>query len=108
MRRRKGGLRSIVTRRTFLQGSAGCIAAVSAVSVSSCAEEESPSGRSRTGTDGLVPFPFLAIVPPNSLTFAPELVADAAGHFSHEGLDVTIEVTRGSAQAIQLVLRQAF
>ena len=44
------------------------------------------------------------ILPPQSLTFAPELLADAGGYFDAHGLDVTFEITRGSSQAVQLVL----
>lgn len=47
---------------------------------------------------------FLAILPLTTLTFAPELLADAGGYFADQGLDVSFQSTHGSAQAIQLVL----
>ncbi|NEK56333.1 ABC transporter substrate-binding protein [Geodermatophilus sabuli] len=47
---------------------------------------------------------FLNILPLESLTFTPELVAQACGHFEEQGLDVSFETTQGSAQAIQTVI----
>ena len=46
---------------------------------------------------------FLAVVPLTTLTYAPELLADAGGYFADQGLDVSFQSTRGTAQAIQLV-----
>ena len=86
-----------VTRRTVLQGSAATLAAAGgSVLLASCAGDDSPAGG-----DALT---FLAILPLTTLTFAPELLADAGGYFADQGLDVTFQSTRGSAQAIQLVL----
>ncbi|MBB3083720.1 ABC transporter substrate-binding protein [Geodermatophilus sabuli] len=47
---------------------------------------------------------FLNILPLESLTFTPELVASSCGYFEEQGLDVTFETTQGSSQAIQTVL----
>jgi NitT/TauT family transport system substrate-binding protein len=47
---------------------------------------------------------FLNVLPLTSLTFVPELFADAAGYFADAGLEVSFQSTRGTAQAIQLVL----
>jgi NitT/TauT family transport system substrate-binding protein len=47
---------------------------------------------------------FLNVLPIESLTFTPEIIAKAGGHFEREGLDVQFQVTRGSAQAIQTVI----
>jgi NitT/TauT family transport system substrate-binding protein len=47
---------------------------------------------------------FLNVLPIESLTFTPEIIAKADGHFEREGLDVQFQVTRGSAQAIQTVI----
>ncbi len=86
-----------LTRRTVLQGSASALlAGGSGVLLTSCAGDETPD----TGD----PLTFLAILPLTTLTFAPELLADAGGYFADQGLDVTFQSTRGSAQAIQLVL----
>lgn len=88
----RGGL----TRRSFLRGTAGAVALAGTGSLLiSCGGGES-AGRPKVT--------FLAIVPVTSLTFAPELLADAAGYFADQGIDVDFQPTHGSAQAIQLVL----
>jgi NitT/TauT family transport system substrate-binding protein len=53
---------------------------------------------------GATPVTFLNILPIESLTFTPEIIAKEDGHFAREGLDVQFQVTRGSAQAIQSVI----
>lgn len=53
---------------------------------------------------GLDKVTFLNILPLESLSFAPELLADAGGYFKKEGLDVSFEATKGSAPAIQTVI----
>lgn len=58
-------------------------------------------GGSGGGTDEVT---FLNILPMESLTYTPEMVADACGHFKEQGLNVTFETTQGSAQAIQTVI----
>jgi NitT/TauT family transport system substrate-binding protein len=47
---------------------------------------------------------FLNILPLESLTFTPELVAASCGMFEENGLNVSFETTQGSAQAIQTVI----
>ncbi|OZM81353.1 ABC transporter substrate-binding protein [Pseudonocardia sp. MH-G8] len=47
---------------------------------------------------------FLNFLPLDGLTFAPEMLAQAAGYFAEEGLDVRFEATQGSGPAIQTVL----
>jgi NitT/TauT family transport system substrate-binding protein len=85
-----------LTRRAFLRSTAGALALAGSGSVLvSC------GGGAETGRPKVT---FLAILPLTSLTFAPELLADAAGYFADQGIDVEFQSTRGSAQAIQLVL----
>jgi NitT/TauT family transport system substrate-binding protein len=91
--------RRAVSRRSFLGGSAAFAACGSSL-LAACSGD--PSGAA--SSSGRLPLTFLTILPPASLTFAPELLADAAGFFVDHGLDVTFELTRGSAQAVQLVL----
>ena len=88
---------SKMTRRTMLQGSAAALTAGGGVLLGAC------SGSDESTTTG-TPITFLAVVPMTTLTFAPEILADAAGYFADQGLDVSFQSTRGSAQAIQLVL----
>ena len=47
---------------------------------------------------------FLNILPLESLTFTPELVASSCGYFEDHKLNVKFETTQGSAQAIQTVI----
>ncbi|SFL44631.1 ABC transporter substrate-binding protein [Geodermatophilus ruber] len=68
------------------------------------AEAGSGGGGGASGGGELQPVTFLNILPLESLTFTPELVADACGYFEEQGLDVTFETTQGSAQAIQTVI----
>ncbi|HEX7081361.1 MAG TPA: ABC transporter substrate-binding protein [Gammaproteobacteria bacterium] len=97
---RRGGL----TRRAFLRGSAalGGAALLGGCGAESPSGEASPE-QAATGAEA-APFTFLTILPLASLTFAPELMADAGGYFADQGLNVSFQVTRGSPQAIQLVL----
>lgn len=71
-------------------------------------DEDSAQGAGGGGGGGgggeLQEVTFLNILPLESLTFTPELVASSCGMFENNGLDVTFETTQGSAQAIQTVL----
>lgn len=85
-----------MSRRTVLEGAAATFAAASGgVLLTACGGNGATSGSSLT---------FLAVVPLTTLTFAPELLADAGGYFADQGLEVGFQSTRGSAQAVQLVL----
>lgn len=83
----------------MLKGSAAAIAAsAGSVLLGGCGSgNDAASGTS---------FTFLPVLPLTTLTFAPELLADAGGYFADQGLDVSFQSTRGSAQAIQLVLAE--
>ena len=59
-------------------------------------------GRGRSSGDR--PFVFLTVQPLDSLTFCPELYADAAGLFEMRGLEIEFQASRGSPQGVQLVL----
>ncbi|WP_201776710.1 ABC transporter substrate-binding protein [Allosalinactinospora lopnorensis] len=89
--------RHSLTRRSLLGGSAFALAAASTPLLSSCAS----GTRAPAGGDAIT---FLSYLPMESLTFAPEMLADAAGHFEEQGLTVDFETTRGSPQAIQLLM----
>lgn len=86
-----------INRRDFVRGSAAALTAggVSTLMVG-CGAEAPTSGR--TAID------FLAILDPEGLTFAPELMGIAGGYFADQGLEVTLQRTRGSAPAIQQVI----
>src|SRR5262245_14940902 len=55
------------------------------------------SDSSGGGVDELT---FLNILPMESLSFTPEMVADGCGYFRKQNLDVSFETTDGSAPAI--------
>lgn len=93
-----------LSRRDFLARSAAAAAAGGAVLTGACSGGDGTTGSAGDAATGRSQLTFLAILPPESLTFAPELLADAAGYFADENLDVTFELTRGSPQALQLVL----
>ncbi len=90
---------SALSRRAFIGGSA----AVAGSTLLGACSDGARAPESAESAD-LLGLTFLTILPPQSLTFAPELFADAAGYFANHGLDVNFELTRGSAQAVQLVL----
>jgi NitT/TauT family transport system substrate-binding protein len=84
-------------------------AASAAVLLAACGgggdEEEASGGGGDSGGGGEVQdVTFLNILPLESLTFTPELVAASCGYFEDHGLNVTFETTQGSAQAIQTVI----
>ena len=58
----------------------------------------------KAGSGSLDNVTFLNILPLESLSFAPELLADTGGFFKKEGLHVSFQLTKGSAQAIQTVI----
>ncbi len=84
-----------LTRRSVLKRSAAAFAAASTAPLAISCGGGAVDGSTLT---------FLAILPMTTLTFAPELLADAGGYFADQGLDVEFQSTRGSAQAVQLVL----
>jgi NitT/TauT family transport system substrate-binding protein len=85
------------SRREFVRGSTAALAAsASGAALIGCGGEPSDTGRVRVD--------FLAILDPDGLTFAPELMGIAGGYFADLGLEVTLQRTRGSAPAIQQVL----
>jgi len=84
-------------RREFMRGSAAALAAGSVGSALVACSGETPE-------NGRIPVDFLAILDPEGLTFAPELMGIAGGYFADVGLEVTLQQTRGSAPAIQSVI----
>jgi NitT/TauT family transport system substrate-binding protein len=78
------------------------LAACLALLVAGCGGAQQSA--SAPGGGPLTPVTFLNVLPIESLTFTPEIIAQADGHFEREGLDVQFQVTRGSAQAIQTVI----
>ncbi len=102
--------RRAASRRSPVRAARGPLAlCLAGVLLAACggsdAEEPAASGSEGSGGSGEVQeVTFLNILPLESLSFAPELVADNCGYFEEQGLDVSFETTQGSAQAIQTVL----
>ncbi len=61
-------------------------------------------GGGEKSADGRDTITFLNILPLESLSYAPEMIADTKGFFAAHGLDVRFQSTQGSAPAIQTVL----
>ena len=92
-------------RRSFLKRSALLTAAATVGSsglLAACGSGESGSGGSGGGEAEKVTY--LSILPLETLSLAPELLGVAGGYFAKHGLDVTLQATKGSAQAIQTLL----
>lgn len=90
-----------LTRRSFLRrGTYGLAAAGTGVLLAGCGgESEGGSG----GQGGPRKATFLCVTP-LSLGFSAELIADTAGYFADEGVEIEFQFPRGSAQAIQVLL----
>lgn len=84
-----------VSRRAFVRGSGALLTAAGSGALLSACGSGAPAAGAVT---------FLNIVALESLTFALELLADAAGYFADQGLTVDFQRTNGSAQAVQLIL----
>jgi NitT/TauT family transport system substrate-binding protein len=96
------------SRRSPVRAARGPLAlCLAAALLAACggSDDEGSGAGSSGGSDGaLQEVTFLNILPLESLSFAPELVADKCGYFEKQGLDVSFETTQGSAPAIQTVL----
>ena len=79
-----GRARSALSRRAFIGGSA----AVAGSTLLGACSDGARTPESAESAD-VLRLTFLTILPPQSLTFAPELFADAAGYFADHGLDAT-------------------
>lgn len=100
------GDRSPMSRRSFLGTAAGGVAGTLAVSGASgfllagCGKDDAKAG----GSNSLDSVTFLTIIPLN-LGFISEILGDVNGRFKQQGLNVKIQSTRGSAQALQSILQ---
>ena len=98
------------SRRNFLVRSLGTLAlgAAGTSLLTSCAPTEAAPKASPGATEKApvtpVPFTFLSFLPLTSLTITPEFMGVAGGYFQKNGLDTTLQVVQGSAQALQTLL----
>jgi NitT/TauT family transport system substrate-binding protein len=104
MSARRGPTPDRTPRRTRAGRLGGVVAlGLSATLLAACGggSSESAEGGSGGGPDEIT---FLNVLPIESLSFAPELVADTCGQFKEQNLDVTFELTQGSAPGIQTII----
>jgi NitT/TauT family transport system substrate-binding protein len=100
-------LRPTTRRRPRWQVALAAASAATLLAACGGGDDEASGGDGGSGGGGngeLQEVTFLNILPLESLTFTPELVAASCGYFEEQGLDVTFETTQGSSQAIQTVL----
>ncbi|MEU2349148.1 ABC transporter substrate-binding protein [Modestobacter sp. NPDC049651] len=91
--------------RRALRRSRGLVAlGLAAALVSACGSGDDADASASGGSKELDEVTFLNILPLETLSFAPELVADTCGYFADHGLKVKFETTQGSAQAIQTII----
>ncbi len=85
-----------------------CVSSGRAVALGVAASVLAACGGSATDSDsaggGVDELTFLNILPMESLTFSPEMVADGCGYFREQNLDVAFETTEGSAPAVQSII----
>lgn len=81
-----------------------CAAVALGISLALVATGCASSAKKASSSGGLDNVTFLNILPINSLSFAPELLAQTGGYFKKERLNVSFQTTQGSAQAIQTVI----
>ncbi|MEO9246319.1 ABC transporter substrate-binding protein [Citricoccus nitrophenolicus] len=98
-------VRAQVNRRGFLAGALGLSALGMTGLLTSCGTAS--SGAAGGSGSGIAPFTYLSYLPMETLSVAPELLADAGGHFENHGLQVTFQSTKGSPQAIQTLVAGA-
>jgi NitT/TauT family transport system substrate-binding protein len=96
-----------MSRRSFLGTAAGGVAGTLAVSGASgfllagCGGKDDAKAGGSNSLDNVT---FLTIIPLN-LGFISEVLGDVNGRFKQQGLNVKIQSTRGSAQALQSILQ---
>ncbi len=92
------------SRRSFLQRSALTmgLAVTGSGLLAACGSDEPSTEASSAG--GLKPFTFLSGIPLETLSMTIELYAVAGGFFAKHGLDVTLQQTKGTSQAMQTLL----
>ncbi|MFC7404760.1 ABC transporter substrate-binding protein [Georgenia alba] len=87
-----------LTRAGFLRASG--LTLLGGGALAACADDGAGGGQGGATED----FTFVSFLPMDTLTFAPEMVGIAGGHFAAEGLQTTVQVARGTPQALQSVL----
>ena len=89
--------RASLGRRGLLVGALGLVALGA---LSGCGSADA----SQSTSAELEEFTYLSYLPMETLSVAPELLADAGGYFEKQGLNVTFQTTKGSPQALQTLI----
>jgi NitT/TauT family transport system substrate-binding protein len=101
---------SAISRRSFLQRSAltATVAVAGSGLLAACgtgsSSDDDTGGGNGDGNGGNGKMTWLSPIPLESLSLSPELLALVGGHFTKHGLDVTLQPTKGTAQATQTLL----
>ena len=95
-----------LSRRSFLARSAFAVgaAAVGTTLPVACGSDSATTSGGDAGGGGTRKMTFLSPIPLDTLSLAPELLADAGGYFEKHGLQVELQATKGTAQAMQTLL----
>lgn len=101
--------RAMLSRSTFLRGSALAIAAGGLGLFTACSPAATGGSTGGTGGGGgsLQDFTFLSYLTLDTLSMAPEMVGLVGGHFTEAGLNTTVEAVRGSPVALQTLIAGA-
>lgn len=94
--------RTGIDRRRFLTGGLGLAALGVTGTLAACGG--APTGASTNAAGALKDFTYLSYLPMETLSVAPELLADSGGYFEKQGLKVTFQTTKGSPQALQTLI----
>jgi NitT/TauT family transport system substrate-binding protein len=91
----------LLTRRAFVRNSAFASAALAGTGLlAGCGSNGGSNGDSADITEET----FLSYLPMETMSMAPELLAEAGGHFAAHGLEITVEEVQGSPQAMQTLI----
>lgn len=93
-------IRGSLGRRGLLIGALGLVALGATGALSGCGSADA----SQQAPTELEDFTYLSYLPMETLSVAPELLADAGGYFEKQGLKVTFQTTKGSPQALQTLI----
>jgi len=95
-----------LSRRSFLSRTALAVTAATAGGglLAACGTESETGGGGDSSGGGTRKMTFLSPIPLETLSLAPELLAVAGGYFEKHGLEVELQATKGTAQAMQTLL----
>ncbi|WP_146341345.1 ABC transporter substrate-binding protein [Nesterenkonia sp. NBAIMH1] len=94
-----------ISRRKRMASAGVSLLATGALVLAGCAQEESEADEaSGEQSEDLTEVTVVTFLPLESLTFTPEMYAEAGGYFEEHGLDVTLEPVQGTPAAVQATI----